>query len=85
MSSFLIRNQIDHAEGLLDFSEAGYRFSTKDSTETSPYSSVPKRTGRLPDPTPALNGIRQAYPRSFFCFFCLFVPECRLFEKQNLF
>ena len=36
MSSFLIRNQIDHAEGLLDFSEAGYRFSTKDSTETSP-------------------------------------------------
>ena len=36
MSSFLIRNRIDYVEGLFDFSEAGYRFSTKDSTELSP-------------------------------------------------
>jgi len=36
MSSFLIRNRIDYIEGLLDFSEAGYRFSTKDSTDLSP-------------------------------------------------
>ena len=36
MSSYLVRNQIDYAEGLMDFSEAGYRFSDKDSTETSP-------------------------------------------------
>ena len=36
MSSFLIHNRIDYIEGLLDFSEAGYRFSTKDSTEFAP-------------------------------------------------
>jgi cytoplasmic iron level regulating protein YaaA (DUF328/UPF0246 family) len=36
MSAFLIRNRIDYVEGLFDFSEAGYRFSTKDSTELAP-------------------------------------------------
>ena len=36
MSSFLIRNRIDYVEGMFDFSEAGYRFSTKDSTELAP-------------------------------------------------
>ena len=36
MSSFLIRNRIDYLEGMFDFSEAGYRFSTKDSTELAP-------------------------------------------------
>ena len=36
MSAFLIRNRIDYAEGMFDFAEAGYRFSTKDSTEFAP-------------------------------------------------
>jgi uncharacterized protein len=36
MSAFLIRNRIDYVEGLLDFSEAGYRFSPKDSTPLAP-------------------------------------------------
>jgi cytoplasmic iron level regulating protein YaaA (DUF328/UPF0246 family) len=36
MSSYLIRNRIKEPEGLLDFSEEGYRFSKKDSTESEP-------------------------------------------------
>ena len=36
MSSFLIRNRIDSVNGLLDFSEGGYRCSSKDSTELAP-------------------------------------------------
>ena len=36
MSSFLIRNRIDSVNGLLDFSEGGYRCSSKESTELAP-------------------------------------------------
>lgn len=36
MSSFLIRNRIDSVDGLLDFSESGYRCSSKESTDLAP-------------------------------------------------